>query len=198
MFCTKCGAQNPEEASFCHSCGTALPTAGIAPPVVAIAPTPAPTPARPPVQYAGFWRRFVAIIIDSLILSIPTGLLALILGFRASSLFANAGGDMVDVESILALVAGAMWIAALASVIQWIYFAAFESSHFQATPGKMALGIIVTDTEGRRISFGRASGRFFGKFLSKVILYIGYMMAGWTQRKQALHDILADCLVVMK
>jgi uncharacterized RDD family membrane protein YckC len=83
-------------------------------------------------------------------------------------------------------------------VMRWLYYAFFEASEFQATPGKMALGLIVTDEEGVRIGFGRATGRYFGKILSGLILYIGFMMAGWTQKKQALHDILAKTLVVRK
>ena len=62
----------------------------------------------------------------------------------------------------------------------------------------MALGLQVTDLEGRRISFGRASGRFFGKIISAMILYIGFMMAGFTEKKQALHDMIAGTLVIRK
>ncbi|HXI44099.1 MAG TPA: RDD family protein, partial [Bryobacteraceae bacterium] len=75
---------------------------------------------------------------------------------------------------------------------------AMESSHYQATLGKKALGIIVTDMNGNRISFARANGRFFGKWVSGMIMNIGYLMAAFTEKKQALHDLLAGCLVVMK
>jgi uncharacterized RDD family membrane protein YckC len=71
-----------------------------------------------------------------------------------------------------------------------------ESSAKQATVGKMALGLVVTDLNGNRITFARATGRYFGKALSSLILHIGYLMAGFTPKKQALHDIIAECLVV--
>ena len=73
-----------------------------------------------------------------------------------------------------------------------------ESSSKQATLGKLALGIVVTDLNGNRISFGRATGRYFGKIVSGMIFAIGYIMAGITERKQALHDIMASCLVVLR
>jgi uncharacterized RDD family membrane protein YckC len=88
-----------------------------------------------------------------------------------------------------------LWIALL---LPWLYFAIMESSSRQATLGKMALGIVVTDISGRRISFARATGRQLGKIISGMILYIGYLMIAFTQRKQGLHDIMAECLVVVK
>lgn len=80
----------------------------------------------------------------------------------------------------------------------WLYFAFMESSSNQATLGKMALGIKVVDSRGNRISFARATGRHFGKILSGLVLCIGYIIAGFTARKQALHDLMADCLVINK
>jgi len=80
----------------------------------------------------------------------------------------------------------------------WLYYTLMESSSRQATVGKLALGMIVTDLDGNRISFGRANGRFWGKILSGLTLYIGFILAGFTERKQALHDMLAGCLVVKK
>jgi len=76
------------------------------------------------------------------------------------------------------------------------YFVGFESSAYQATPGKMALGLIVTDTDGRRISPMRAVGRYFAKILSGLILLIGFIMVAFTERKQGLHDMIASTLVV--
>ena len=73
-----------------------------------------------------------------------------------------------------------------------------ESSVKRATLGKMALGIAVTDVDGRRITFMRATGRHFAKMISGLILLIGYLMAAWTKKKQGLHDILAGTLVVNK
>ena len=78
----------------------------------------------------------------------------------------------------------------------WLYFALMESSRFQGTLGKMAVQIKVTDMEGNRLTFGRATGRHFGKIVSGMILLIGYIMVAFTEKKQGLHDIMAGCLVV--
>ncbi|WP_423824674.1 RDD family protein [Salinibacter ruber] len=80
----------------------------------------------------------------------------------------------------------------------WLYLAGFESSDYQATPGKLALGIKVSDLEERPVGLGRATGRHFGKILSTVVLFIGFIIAGMTEKKQALHDIMAGCLVINK
>jgi uncharacterized RDD family membrane protein YckC len=73
-----------------------------------------------------------------------------------------------------------------------------ESSKFGGTLGKMAVGIRVTDLNGNRISFARATGRYFGRIVTNLTLLIGYIMAGFTEKKQALHDVLASCLVIKK
>jgi Tfp pilus assembly major pilin PilA len=82
--------------------------------------------------------------------------------------------------------------------IYWLYFALQESSAAQATLGKRALGIKVTDEHAERISFARATGRFFGKIISALIANIVFMLAGWTERKQALHDMMASTFVVFR
>jgi len=98
---------------------------------------------------------------------------------------------------LILMAVGAYFFAILLSVIMsWLYFALMESSSRGATLGKMALGIRVTDLSGNRISFGKATGRYFGKIVSSMILMIGYLMAAFTERKQALHDMMAGCLVV--
>jgi len=92
-----------------------------------------------------------------------------------------------------------MFVLFLSIVASWIYSAYLESSPNQGTLGKMALGLIVTDLQGRRISFGHATGRFFAKIITGLIpLGIGYMMAGFTEKKQALHDMIAATLVLRK
>ncbi len=151
------------------------------------------------VTYAGFWKRFAAFLIDAIILSIVEfiiilpGLAAFGIGVAGSFL----SDEPADGAMLLVAAIGAYFLAILLSFIAgWLYYALFESSARGATPGKMALGIRVTDLSGTRISFGRATGRYFGKMLSSLILMIGYLMAAFTDRKQALHDILAGCLVV--
>jgi uncharacterized RDD family membrane protein YckC len=89
-------------------------------------------------------------------------------------------------------------LALLRTVLHWLYYSLLESSAWQGTLGKKALGLEVTDLDGNRISFGRATGRFFAKIISAIILGIGYIMAGFTEKKQALHDILAGTLVIRK
>jgi uncharacterized RDD family membrane protein YckC len=132
-------------------------------------------------RYAGFWMRFWAWLLDAIILSIGIEFITNVIGIDSGGLFS----DRFDV--------GATGFGLFA---QWLYGAMMESSSTQGTLGKMALSLKVTDLEGERISFGRATGRHFAKYVSAVILLIGFMMAGWTAKKQALHDMMADTLVV--
>jgi uncharacterized RDD family membrane protein YckC len=81
-------------------------------------------------------------------------------------------------------------------VVGWLYEALMTSSSKQATLGKMVFGLVVTDTQGARLSFLHATGRHFAKFLSGMTLFIGYIMAGFTERKQALHDFIASTYVL--
>ncbi len=121
--------------------------------------------------YAGFWKRLAAFIIDTIIIIIASLIIEVIAG--------NSGGAR------LILLVGA-----------WLYFALMESSKYQATLGKMVLGIKVADVHGNKLSFGRATGRYFGKILSELTIYAGFIMAGFTTHKQALHDLLTDAVVV--
>lgn len=118
--------------------------------------------------HAGFWRRCAAYLIDNMVLFIPSTLVLLI-----------------PVLGIIIYLVG-----------RWAYFAMMESSPAQATLGKRAMGIIATDGKGQRLSLGQASGRYFAGAISYITLYIGYALAGWTSRKQALHDLIADTCVV--
>jgi uncharacterized RDD family membrane protein YckC len=90
-------------------------------------------------------------------------------------------------------------VLACGLVLGWLYYAGMESSEHQGTLGKMALGLVVTDINGQRLSFGRASGRFFARIITSFVpLGIGFIMAGFTEKKQALHDMIASCLVLRK
>lgn len=154
------------------------------PPVVGEAAYAAAT-----ATYAGFWKRFAAFLIDFLItftVGFVIGFVSAIVLLTASSLDSEAAAQVQVISNLIGLVIG------------WLYYAVFEASALQATPGKMALGIIVTDLDGKRIGFLRATGRHFAKILSVLTLMIGYILAGLTERKQALHDMIAGCLVVNK
>lgn len=132
--------------------------------------------------YAGFWIRFLACILDffiTLLVVVP------IIALAKLSWSSEYSEPVAVVFSFLAN-----------GVCAWLYAALFESGNWQATPGKRILGLKVTDLTGNRISFGRASGRYFAKIISAIILYIGYVMVGFTEKKQGLHDKLADTLVV--
>ena len=155
-------------------------------------------------RYAGFWKRLVAYIIDSIIISVASGILLIpflaVVGLGIFSMHdSNLSYDTdTAVGLIIAMIAGYLVLVAGIAIAGWLYFALMESSSQQGTLGKMALGIKVTDMAGSRISFGRATGRYFAKMISSLTLGVGYIMAGFTQQKQALHDIIAGCLVVNK
>ncbi len=124
----------------------------------------------PPIRYASFWQRFAASLIDIIILSAIGQLLKTVLGEPSS-----------DIASL---------------VINWLYVALLLSGSWQATLGKRTLGIKVVGTNGERISFLNATGRHFATIVSAVILFIGYFMMLWSDKKQTLHDMMAGTFVV--
>ena len=142
------------------------------------------------VEYAGFWLRVVAALIDGLILVIPNMMIALGLPFLGVAIGEAAGNP--EAFALLGQLAGNLGTIAL----QWLYEACMESSAYQATIGKKALGLKVTDLDGRRLTFMHATGRYFAKILSALICYVGFFMVGFTERKQGLHDMVASTLVV--
>lgn len=183
MYCHQCGTLNDDQASFCRQCGASLkPVSG-----QTAAPTAPGIPTTFPitVKYAGFWKRFAAYFLDMIILCIVTTIAVFVIVDRA-----NTGS--IDIYTVLFLVYPGFFI------IEWLYFALMETSSKQGTMGKMALGIIVTDLDGKRISFGRATGRFISKLFSIIIFFIGYIMIAFTGKKQGLHDMIASTLVVTK
>jgi uncharacterized RDD family membrane protein YckC len=223
MFCSKCGANVPEGAAFCAACGQPVPGFSIgqpnpvaasdavansgaaAIPAASYAPPPAPTwqapaaiPPPPTVGYAGFWLRLVAFIIDFIVIYAVRAIIFKPFGIDAGMHGMFHGRQPRDFAEIAPMLGMIIRIALISSIMQWLYFALMESSVWQATLGKKALGLSVTDLAGRRIGFGRATGRYFAKILSSLTLFIGYLMAGFTEKKQALHDMIAGTLVLRK
>lgn len=145
--------------------------------------------------YAGFWLRVGASIIDALVLWIPGVLIQLPFQFMLQSQMRGVRPGQFPPASFFGMLAG---IYAIDICMRWLYFALMESSGKQGTLGKMACGIKVTDMDGNRIGFGQATGRYFGKIVSGLTIGIGFIMAGTTEKKQGLHDIMAKTLVVRK
>lgn len=157
--------------------------------------------AHQPVVYAGFWRRFAAHLIDSIIISVVEFIIFIpalaMVGIGVVTTAMEA--DAESIVGLLLMVIGTFLFTILLTIIlSWLYFALMESSARGATLGKMVVGLRVTDLSGGRISFGRATGRYFSKIISAMILMVGYIMAAFTDRKQALHDIIAGTLVVVQ
>ncbi|MEO7065785.1 MAG: RDD family protein [Rhodanobacter sp.] len=190
-----------------------FPDAVSAPPATAAAatnnPYSAPTaPLLPQTtaaaleDYAGFWKRVAAYVLDAIILYIPQMLIEKAFGGTAAKAalqqaMTDGAGNMDAVMAANSHYYGTMWPAMVLSLIIGIlYFAVCESSAWQGTVGKLALGIRVTDLDGKRISFAKAIGRYFAKMLSFIILFIGVLMVAWTQRKQGLHDMICGTLVL--
>ncbi len=129
-------------------------------------------PTVPSVKYAGFWVRAAALMVDGLVLGVLQVVNFLVLG----------SGVLGSVVSV---------------IITWVYAASMVTA-YQATLGKMAVGLRVERTNGDRIGFWRALLREISKILSAIILMIGYLMVAWTQKKQGLHDKIADTIVIEK
>ncbi len=177
MFCSSCGTQNLDDASFCSKCGKSL---------VAELQTMKNNP-----QYIGFWYRVLAYIIDGFLINIAAGIIGLFVGFVFGFLMALNGMSEADIEAVAGLLGGVIGL-----LVGWLWFAISESSSWQASLGKKILGFKVVDANGQRLTFGRATGRYFVKILSGILLCIGFIMVAFTQKKQGLHDKIANTYVV--
>ena len=167
--------------------------------------TTATSPTIAATNYASFGARLLALIIDMIVIGVLQGLVVgpilTMLGLGIASSVGASGGEISEEQAvgmIGAAIAAVGSIMLLASIISLLYFAVMESSKAQASVGKLALGIKVTDMEGNRISFGKGLLRSIGKIISEMICFIGYLMALFTDKKQALHDMIANTLVVKK
>jgi uncharacterized RDD family membrane protein YckC len=157
----------------------------------------AAAPAGAPVQYGGFWMRFLAVLIDGIVLGAVLGpVTAIIIGLGI------AGSASINPDNpspaLIAIITAYLILIPIYFVAGWLYEAFTTSSSWQGTVGKKILGLKVTDEAGNRIGFGRATGRHFGKIISAMIFYIGFIMAGFTDRKRALHDMIAGTVVMKK
>jgi uncharacterized RDD family membrane protein YckC len=194
MFCSRCGLKVEEGVRYCGACGqeVGLP---VAPPQI-----PASAPMSTPQRYAGFWLRFVAHLIDHIVLGIPFFLIVMvpIFLFGGLHLLARRGAPgPPDPVFVAAIFLRFFFLIVLFVVAQWLYFAGMESSAREATFGKAAMSLRVTGLTGQHLTFGHATGRYFAKIISGLIpLGIGYFMAGFTEKKQALHDMIAGTLVL--
>lgn len=183
MYCPQCLTNNTEGAKFCANCGTQLGTA--------------PNPdlrhlgaAGTAPQYAGFWFRTLAAIIDFVLCQVAIVILVIPLAFAL-------GASMAGTSSVSEIEAAGESLGFVLSVlVQWLWFTISESSKWQATIGKKLIGVKVTDENGERIGFGKANARYWSKILSGLILFVGFLMVAFTAKKQGLHDKIAGTLVV--
>ena len=179
MFCTNCGVALYEGAAFCSACGRAVGGGA--------------DQAMPrKVAYAGFWLRAAAFVIDSLVLVIPTFVMLVLavalLRVELPSPEALEAGTLPPMRFFLPMEAAFL-------TVHWLYFALMESSAWQGTLGKRALGSASPMCTAGVFRWPRERAFFREARLGDDVV-VGYVMAGFTERKQALHDIIADCIVV--
>ena len=152
------------------------------------------------VRYGGFWLRFVAVFIDGLIVAIPLGILQAILfaalGVSMVGLAPNPDASPEEVLRMMAPLFGIMGLSVLLGMVLGCTYETFFIVKYGATPGKMVVGVKVVRPNGAGVETGRAIGRYFAKMLSAMILYIGYIMAGFDAEKRALHDMICDTRVI--
>jgi uncharacterized RDD family membrane protein YckC len=184
LFCTECGRPFPPEdlARF----GTDMVCAECKPRFVQRLREGAPTAMT--VVYGGFWRRFLAVLIDSVILMILNLPFAVILG-----LFVGLAGTSRNSARVGGALLGLEWLFGIAIAVT---YTAYFLSQKGATPGKMIMRLKVITATGGPISVGRAVGRYFANLLSAAILYVGYLMAAFDSQKRALHDHICSTRVI--
>jgi uncharacterized RDD family membrane protein YckC len=202
MFCPKCGKDTDALGKFCQWCGADT---------VSTPSTPIATPEEDDEGtdvgvYAGLGRRIVAFIVDIILIllldAVAVAVLGLFRGLQNLYFFAfrHVSVESLTTEGTSAALYGSIVAAygIVVIVVPWLYYAGFESSRSQATPGKLLMRIVVTDLEGNKPSFARVTLRHFAKFISTIIIFLGFLMIGLTQKRQGLHDRIAGCLVLLQ
>jgi uncharacterized RDD family membrane protein YckC len=183
-YCVHCGEELRPSAAFCGNCGE---------------PTGQPSPSQR-ASYGGFWRRAVGLLVDALVLGVPIGIalaVAIVHGYRFGYHYhPHAHGNQPILTSPSPQRQGVLQL--VGAIPSWLYTAGFMSSGWQATPGQRLLGLRTQRTDGGRVSFGRASGRYFASIVSGYLLLTGYFMMLFTERRQTLHDRLAGTVVVRR
>jgi uncharacterized RDD family membrane protein YckC len=214
VFCTQCGAQSSGEAGFCQKCGARLAAAAAVaapaprgegyPAAAAPAYPAAASPAYPAVPvlpegyYGGFWIRVAAYLIDHVLLGIVVAPFYFLLIFpNVLKIIQQAQENSEPSPEVFASMFGAIFMFAGAAFVgNWLYEALLTSSSWQGTVGKRILRLKVTDDQGNRISFARATGRFFAKILSGMVMYVGFIMVAFMERKRGLHDVICGTQVL--
>ena len=155
-------------------------------------------PVRPAFRYAGFWIRFVAVLIDSIILAVAGSAVQLFLLGSAFRPFAQVKPNATPEEALTAFGAmmGALAVSMLVGIVIGASYEGFFVSRVGATPGKMALSLKVVRSNGGPVSLGRAIARYFAKWLSSMTLCIGYIIAGFDAEKRSMHDMICDTRVI--
>lgn len=176
MYCKNCGKKLEDQQQVCLNCGKIIDERILD-----------DETSSKKALYAGFWKRFAAIIIDGILINAISFGFGFLLGIFLVVIGQEALLDSLD-----------LFFTSISILVIWLYFALLESSSLQGTIGKMAVGIKVTDMDENRISFGQATIRYFSKLLSALTFGIGYLLAGITEQKQALHDMIAKTLVINK
>ncbi len=193
QVCTSCGNTRLPYGGYCLFCGDLLSE-----PIKVLVSSPATNPvdksaAVSPVamEYAGFWRRAWAGTIDVALEATGALVVTLVIDFAFSRV-----GRTLGYEPWISKVATGMAYILVLTIGAWLYCAFSESSPRRATIGKRIIGLQVVTADGSRVSFGQATVRHFMKFLSLFSAGFGFMMAAWTKRRQALHDMPSDCIVI--
>lgn len=190
MICPKCGADVTGGADSCPACGEPIPDPSIDSKFASAA-----APTIPRAVYAGFWLRLLAYLLDSALLGLVLGM-TILWPILENNHVGPTPHDMLAFYNSGSRQATAFQL--LLELLGWLYFATFESSKWQATPGQKMLNLKVTNLAGERIGFGRATGRHFAMILSVLSFGIGFVMMAFTEKKQALHDMISGCLVIRR
>src|SRR5271165_493073 len=198
--CASCGSARQPYGRYCLFCGDVLAEpaepARVSQPVQSVQlAQPVSSPANPSpaeVEYGGFWRRTWAGIIDVVL----EAAVAFVVTYYVIDWVLDRIGQMLGYDRWMSKVAAGMAYILVLAIGAWLYAAFAESSSRRATIGKRIMGLQVVTADGGKVSFGQATIRHFMKFLSLFTAGVGFMMAGWTKRHQALHDIPCDCIVI--
>jgi len=168
-----------DDSQFCAKCGSWIHT------------QPGSASYSREFRYVGFWPRFIAWFIDGIIVNLGVLVPAFILGLIVGISMAGQPQDEIKMTAgVLGYILGIL--------TSWLYFSLMESSQYQATLGKQVIGAVVVNTDGGRLSFGQAAGRWFGKIVSGFAFGLGFIWIGISKTKQGFHDTLAHTYVIYK